>query len=120
MAEVSFVRSDLEGDMFAYLWETLTNGDDGTPVEHPGKADRVVQVTGTFGAGGTVVIEGSNKAAPSADADWFTLVDQSDNALSFTAAGGEVVLPLTRWIRPHVTAGDGTTDLDVTITMGGR
>jgi len=96
----------------AILWETLTNGDSGSSIEMPGSAIRSVQVTGTFGAGGTVVIQGSNDGS-----NWVTLNDIEGNALSLTAAGIESIQEVTRYIRPSVTAGDGTTDLDVTLVL---
>jgi hypothetical protein len=87
-------------------WAGLLNGDDGTPVEMPGSADRSIQFVGTFGAGGTIVLEGSNDGV-----NYVTLTDPQGNAISKTAAGIEAVLELTRFVRPRVTAGDGTTDL---------
>ena len=78
-------------------------------------ADRSVQVTGTFGVGGRVLLQGSNDGT-----NWVTLNDPQANALSFTAAGLEAVLELTQYIRPTVNAGDGTTSLTVTMTFGGR
>ena len=49
-------------DAVVITWANLTNGgpDFGQPVQRPALVDRSVQVTGTFGAGGTVVFEGSN------------------------------------------------------------
>ena len=120
MAQVAFVRSSIEANTFAYQWTTMANGDDGEPISHMGKADRSVQVNGTFGVGGSIRIQGSNMASPATDADWFDLTDASDNPLVFTTAKGETILQLTRWVRADVTAGDGTTDLDVYLVFGGR
>lgn len=94
------------------LWETLTNGDTGSPLLCPHLADKSIQVTGTFGSGGTVVLEGSNDGS-----NWETLNDPQGTAISFTAAGMYQVLENTKMIRPSVTAGDGTTDLDVTMVV---
>lgn len=87
-------------------WSGLLNGDDGSPVEMPGSADRSIQFQGTFGVGGTIVFEGSNDGT-----NYHTLADPQGNAISKTAAGLEAVLELTRYVRPRVTAGDGTTSL---------
>ena len=87
-------------------WSGLLNGDDGSPVEMPGSADRSVQFTGTFGAGGTIVFEGSNDGT-----NYVTLTDPQGNTISKTAAALESVVELTRYVRPRVTAGDGSTDL---------
>lgn len=100
-------------------WTGLTQAtlDTGNPVEMPGSSDRSVQVTGTFGAGGSVRLEGSNKEAPTVDADYAVLTDPQGNALDVTSAKIEQVMELTRWIRPRVTAGDGTTSLTVRLLV---
>jgi hypothetical protein len=69
-----------------------------------------VQVQGTFGASGSVSVEGSNDGV-----NYHTLRDPQGVSLTFTAAGLKAVLELTRFIRPRVTAGDGTTALTVTL-----
>lgn len=92
-------------------WAGLLNGDDGSPERQVSYADRSVQVKGTFGAGGTVVIEGSNDGGTT----YVTLADQAGAALSFTAAGIKQIRDLPGLIRPRVTAGDGTTSLEVNI-----
>lgn len=107
-------------DAHVITWTPLTTTNaDGEAIEMPGSADRSIQFTGTFGTGGTIVLQGSNLAAPVAgtDADWFTLTDPQGNAISKTAAGGEMVTELTRWIRAKVTAGDGTTSLTATLLV---
>lgn len=92
-----------------YKWETLTTTNDtGSPVQLARMTDRTIQVTGTFGAGGTVVIEGSLDGT-----NYYTLNDLQGTALSITAAKIEGVSEVVTYIRPRVTAGDGTTDLDV-------
>jgi hypothetical protein len=88
---------------------TQTGSDTGDPYECPGAADRSVQVQGTLGTGGTVVIEGSNDGT-----NYVTLTDPQGNALSINAIGRiEAISELTRWIRPRVTAGDVATSLTV-------
>lgn len=93
-------------------WSGLVNGDDGDPLEMPGSADRSIQFTGTFGVGGTIVLEGSNDGT-----NYVTLTDPQGNAISKTAAGIEAVLELTRYVRPRVTGGDGTTSLVATMLV---
>jgi hypothetical protein len=95
-----------------YSWTGLLNGDDGTPLEFPQYADRSVQVTGTFGAGGTIVLEGTNDGT-----NYVTLKDPLGAAVSFTAAGLKLIGELPWKIRPRVTAGDGTTVLAAYILM---
>jgi hypothetical protein len=89
-------------------WTGLLNGDDGAPFERPGFADRSVEVLGTFGAGGTCLIEGSIGGTA-----YYTLTDVANAALSRTASGLRQVTENTRLIRPRVSAGDGTTSLTV-------
>lgn len=92
-------------------WTPLTTtNSDGQPFEAPGWADRAVQITGTFGAGGTIVLEGSLDGT-----NYVSLTDPQGNAISKTAASIEAVSELVRYIRPRVTAGDGTTSLTVTM-----
>lgn len=92
-------------------WGPLTTTNDvGDGWEWPFGADKCVQVVGTFGSGGTVKVEGTNDGT-----NWVVLTDPQGNALSFTAAGIEAITENPWKIRPHVTAGDGTTSLTVTI-----
>lgn len=100
-------------DAHVLVWTPITTTNDyGTKIEMPGSADRSIQFTGTFGAAATIVLQGSNFESPveTTDADWFTLTDPQGNAISKTAAGGEAVTELTRWIRPKLASGgDGST-----------
>lgn len=111
-------RSQVTSPSITLQW-SLANGDVGYGdidvtgfaqyVEYP---DRSVQVSGTFGAGGTVVIEGSNDGV-----NWSTLTDQLGNALSITSADIAPIMEVTRYIRPRVSAGDGSTNIAVTILL---
>lgn len=94
------------------VWSGLTNAtsDDGSAVELFGSPDRSVQVTGTFGAGGSVRLQGSNDGS-----NWAALTDPQGNDLNITSAKIEAITEITRYIRPLVTAGDGTTSLVVTV-----
>lgn len=88
----------------------LANGDTGTPVLLPGYADKSIQVTGTFGAGGSATLEGSNDGV-----NYFTLTDPTGTVIAITSAGGKAITESTQFIRPHATAGDGTTALVITV-----
>jgi hypothetical protein len=112
----SVVTNNPNGEVDGQLieWEGLADGDTGVEVESLAFADRTVQVIGTFGAGGELTMEGSNDGT-----NWVTLTDYAGDAIVFTAAGMSVVLENPFYIRPNVTAGDGTTDLDV-IVLGKR
>lgn len=95
------------------VWAALTTTNDtGVASEMWGQADRSVQISGTFGSGGTVVIEGSNDGT-----NYVTLTDPQGNAISKTSASIEQIEEITRYIRPKVSAGDGTTSITVTMLM---
>ena len=91
-----------------YTWAALANGDSGSPISGPGWADRSFQVEGTFGAGGTCLIEGSNDGT-----NYRTLDDPFGNALSITAVGVKQLTEVCLYIRPRISAGDGTTALTI-------
>lgn len=93
-------------------WSGLLNGDDGAPIEMPGSADRSIQITGTFGVGGSINLEGSNDGT-----NYVVLTDPQGNAITKTAAAIEAISELTRFVRPRVTAGDGTTSLVATLLV---
>ena len=112
MANIPVVELSRLPGAHAFLWETLTENDTALPLIVPHRADMSVHVLGTFN-GGTVVIEGSNiVTTPS----YITLVDQSDNALSFTAAGLEAIAANVWQIRPRISAG-ATMDIDIYIVV---
>jgi hypothetical protein len=100
----------------AAQWSGLLQSslDSGAPAELPDYADRSVQIEGTLGVAGTVVIEGSNDGS-----NYVLLTDPQGNALTITAVNRlEQVQEITRYIRPRVTGGDGTTNF--TVTLYGR
>jgi hypothetical protein len=96
------------------LWTPLANLDTGDPLELSDRADRSIQIKGTFGAAGNVLLEGSNDPVGST-ATYAPLSDPQGVALNFTAAGIKAVAEACRWIRPRVTAGDGTTALSAAL-----
>lgn len=98
-------------------WVALTTtNNDGSAVGLADFQDRTVQVYGTFGAGGSVTIQGSNDDGVT----WATLTDPLGNNLTFTSAGMKQITELPQYLRPYVTAGDGTTSLSVYLHMRGR
>jgi hypothetical protein len=100
-------------------WSGLVTGsnDVGEKFECPGAADRSVQLTGTLGTGGVVTLYGSNLDAPSDtfnSTDWGALTDLDGNTLTLDAIGQiKQVREICRWIRPRITAGDGSSSLGV-------
>lgn len=95
-------------------WQGLLNGDDGAPYEAPPLADRALQVSGVFGAGGTLVLEGTIDGV-----NWAVLNDPQGNTLSITTAKIEQIMELVVSVRPRVSAGDGTTTLTVSMLLKG-
>lgn len=95
------------------LWEGLTGGDDGAPMTIGQFADRTVQVIGTF-SGATTVIEGSLDGTT-----WATLSDTNGNSLSLSATGIYTITQVPRYLRPKVTGGTGSTDIDIHLLARG-
>lgn len=94
-------------------WTGLLNGDTGRAEDLTRYPDKTAQVKGTFGAGGSVNIEGSNDGGTT-----FAILNDSrgeGNPLTLTATDLRLILENAGLIRPNVTAGDGTTNLTVTI-----
>ena len=109
MATRAFVIVDQNTRSVTGQWSGLTQAslDDGTPVELPDYADRSIQVQGTIGAAGNLRVEGSNDGT-----NYVVLTDPQGTALTIVAAGViEQIQEITRFIRPRITAGDGTTNL---------
>lgn len=95
-------------------WTPLTNAgaDVGVPYDDFGNSDRSIQLSGTLGVAGACTIEGSNDGV-----SYFTLKDQGGAAMVLVALGIYGFQPglLPRFIRPRITAGDGTTSLTATL-----
>ena len=96
-------------------WTGLLNGDTGEALEEASRADRSVQVEGIFGAGGNCRIEGRNPG----QAEFRVLTDAKGNALDIQAPGLYQVTEIVSEMRQRVTAGDGATDLTVSVTARG-
>ena len=107
--------------VYTVEWAPITNVNvDGAPVSNTRFTDRSVHVSGAFGAGGTVTIQGTNQVdAAGLPINWLTLSDQAGVALAFTAPGIKTILQVSRFIRPLESAGDGTTSVTVTLTSHG-
>jgi len=110
------------GNVQIVTWGPMANGDTGQPYENGARlSDKCVQIFGTAGTGGVITMQGSNDprviTAPSS-AIWFTLTDPSANTI-VGAALGEQIIENPRYIRPNVTAGDGSTSLTAIICAKG-
>lgn len=107
--------SELMGDgsvqFFAFTPLTTTNADT-APIEWTQSADRCVSITGTWGVGGTAVVEGSNDGT-----NWVTLNSAQGTAASFTANALRQIVEVPRYARVRVTGGDGTTSLTASFVL---
>jgi len=99
--------------LFIATWASLLNGEAGIGADLPVEAaTRTIQVFGTFGAGGNVIIEGSQD-----NVNWATLNNALGTALAtITTAAIHSIDQNCRFIRARVSAGDGTTALTVILT----
>jgi len=119
MAERASTRVDLQSGVPACIieWSGLLPTDTGATIELIDYADKTATITGTFGSGGSITLQGSNDGT-----NWFSLNDLMFSPITRTSAAMTLILEAPRYIRPVVTAGDGTTNLTVQICCkrGGR
>ena len=107
MAERTAVRSEPSRFSVLFTWSGLLNGDTGSWVALDEFNDRTVQLSGTPGAGFSLTMQGTNDTTATA----FPLTDPQGNAITKTAVDvGETLLESPLYVRPNVTAGDGTTN----------
>lgn len=96
-----------------FTWTGLLNGDQGEAATYPDYGgDATVTFEGTFGVGGSITLNGSNDGV-----NFYPMTDPQGNAITKTAAGMEVVEEAPLYIRPNVTAGDGTTLLQCRVLV---
>ena len=112
MATITPTKASEGNHVLVWTWTPMrySGSDVGAPIKVHDYADRSVQVTGTFGTGGNVRIEGSNDGT-----NYVVLADPSSANLDIATEKIEAVLEFVRYIRPRITAGDGTTSLTVTM-----
>lgn len=114
-----------DGSFYRIRWAALANGDSGAPLAMGEWADRSIHVwaqtsvggASVLGAGGSVSIEGSNDYDPvtNTTGSWIALTDQNGVVMTYTAAALKQMTEAPLWIRPRVTAGDGTTSCNVVL-----
>lgn len=107
MAIQSVLNTSISARSRLATWLALANGDTGQPFSSPDYGgDATVTFEGTFGAGGSITLQGSND-----NVNWYPLTDPQGNAITKTAAAIETIEEAPLFMRPNVTAGDGTTAL---------
>lgn len=112
-AVVSF-PSNYQGRSAVYAWSGLLNGDTGTTLDPTVFDGAALQVTGTFGVGGSLTLEGTVDGT-----NYVALNTLAAAAIAVTAAGLVQIQSPGAYlnIRPRVTAGDGTTNLAATLLL---
>lgn len=103
--------NDADGRV-VYSWAGLlqSSSDVGSGAGIQGKAaEYTVQAVGTFGAAGSVALQGSNDGGVT----WFAMDDASGTVIAMTTNKLWRLSHMARQVRPAVTAGDGTTNLTV-------
>jgi len=106
--QLTKASDDIDRDGWTVVWGPMVNGDVGIGATLVAHADRSFQFEGTFGAGGAVLVEGSNDLA-----NWRTLNDPQGTPLSITSPAIKQITEVVRSIRPRIVAGDGTTEITV-------
>jgi hypothetical protein len=91
-------------------WESLLTGETGDMASLSKWPVKSIQISGTAGAGGSINVQGSNDGT-----NWASLQDALGNGLATAAPGIYSIEQNTKFIRPAVVSGDGTTDLKVVI-----
>lgn len=110
---IPVIDNSLGDSTIKATWTGMLNGDDGSPVKFPEHTIRSVQVAGTLGAGGSCRIEGSNDGG----SNYAALSNQQATALDIAALAVKTIAEVPGLTRPRVTAGDGTTNLTITMML---
>lgn|SRR5262245_7808993 len=99
---------------YVATWTGLLNTETGVSADMPvDAATRSIQISGTFGVGGNVVIEGSNDGT-----NFFTLNNALGTALgTITAAALHSLDQNCLFVRPRISGGDGTTLINVILVV---
>lgn len=111
MAEIANVPTQIARGQRLETWTALANGDTGRWIDVGAYGGLLAEGTGTFGAGGTLALEGTNDLAdPPAAASILPLG-------TLTSAGWLTFGVGAYRVRPNVTAGDGTTTLTIRLRL---
>jgi len=97
---------EVQGQAATVTWAGLTNGATGAAQPYLAWTQASFQVSGTFGSGGSIKLQGSNDGS-----NWFDLSPTPLTSAGFFGGLGANEKPL--YVRPNVTAGDATTSLTV-------
>ena len=114
MSEIAYTEDSTTRGVVVVSWVGLANGDTGAPYLAPHFSDKCIQADNTFSTGGSANIEGTNDPLA---ANYSTLHASDGNALTFTAEGIEQISENPYLLRPNITAGDGSTDINVRMVI---
>lgn len=93
------------------VWAGILNGDSGLPVSiQQGFWKLSIQAAGTFGAAGSVALEGSNDGV-----NYSAIKDVNNTTVAMTDTSMWRVEVVSKFLRPRATAGDGTTALVISL-----
>ena len=109
------VNSKQNGITLHVVYETITTTNRTTaPFVNPNFKNVCFQAKGTFSAGSPhILIEGTNDESSET---WAGVADLTGSAIDLTAVGMATVYDLPYKLRARLTGGDGSTDIDITIT----
>jgi len=95
-------------------WNNIANGDTCAPFDCTAYPDKSIDLHGTYDTG-TIAIHGSNHPTTPV---YSVLTDAFDTALTALAANEvKVVMQHTALIKPVLTGGGASTDLDITMLL---
>lgn len=115
------VVSRVANGVLLITWSGLLNGDNGEPVQIPAASDKSWHVTGTAGVGGVARPKGHNKGPSTVDlTNDPILADVQGTAIAGTVNTIEQIVENPNWIYPHITAGDGSTNLEARMCVKGE
>jgi CRISPR/Cas system CMR-associated protein Cmr3 (group 5 of RAMP superfamily) len=117
VVEAKFEQRSLRqriGRVMSITVAALANGDTSSNIDFSTHSDKTVQIAGTFGAGGSINVEGSNDGT-----NWMILTDMAGDAITMVAAGLVTIMENPLFVRANVTAGDENTDLTMVIVARG-
>lgn len=93
-------------------WDAVPNGGNGDSVSMVDYPDVCVVIDGAFGVGGSCTLKGSMDGT-----NFYPLTNPQGNVITMTSAGIATVIETPEYIAPFVTAGDGTTAINVSMML---
>jgi hypothetical protein len=104
-------------NMVTFTYTPMANGDDGSPIPPIWSeySDRSIDATSTMGVGGSLTAQWSNTGVTT---EYRAATDTTGTAIALTVTNtGKQITEVSKFLRPKVTAGDGTTAITATITI---